>query len=158
MKRNSRKRAHRLPATYNPDALVPAPFFQGWEPEGQRRKASCRDSRRKTTKSMKTMQKGENNNLAISQAELHDLETAREAARKADTLRKDLVVRLSNGASVQPGPLRAEIVVAEVKMFSFASLVEVVGTDAAEALRAKIRPTKQTRLLIKKVYSRESSK
>ena len=79
----------------------------------------------------------------ITQAELHrylDLRAAiREATLDCDRIRE----KVHCGCRVESGDLAVETKVVQLRSFSFAKLVPIIGREEAEQLRNQIAPTEQ---------------
>jgi hypothetical protein len=81
----------------------------------------------------------------ITQAELHDYRTLQEQSKVlADQLaqrRKSLLERMEARESEEPGSLRAQLTLREVRRFSADEVARIKGQAMADEIRAQLRPT-----------------
>lgn len=85
----------------------------------------------------------------VTQEMLRDLERLREGGRALRTLRDEIRMALENGASIEPGPLSAELVDLEQRRFTAAALETLFDADWISAIKPELPVTKirQVRLV-----------
>jgi len=84
----------------------------------------------------------------IKQAELERLEELRPLAREYESLRALLREKHLDGVETEPGRYSLRVSRHELRSFSHAKLVRLLGEARAEELRARIEPTIQCRIAV----------
>lgn len=98
----------------------------------------------------------------ISQAALQKYQQIHELEKKCrvqrEAMRDQMIALLRAGAAVETGELDATLVEYASTTFSRAKLIEAIGVARFELLKAKITPTPQVQLKVKKRAGSKSQK